>query len=63
MSRSRLSKLSGPRRMTQLTEVQVLRAENEELKLRLAEESWRTNPDRSGGAFTQQEIEEARTWR
>lgn len=29
----------------------------------VSDASWATNPDRSGGAFTDQEIEDSTTWR
>lgn len=34
-----------------------------ELEAQRAEDSWTTNPDRSGGAYTAQEISDTNTWR
>lgn len=36
-------------------EIEKLRKENEDLKKKLAEASWVTNPDRMGGQFTDEE--------
>lgn len=51
------------------SELDDLRAELARLKRKvvrlekeLSEHSWTTNPDRSGGAWTQEEIDRSKTW-
>ena len=43
--------------------IQQLQQENERLKTQAIYDSWKTNPDRSGGAFTDEEIRNATEWR
>lgn len=44
-------------------ELQYLRRKVKELEAKLYESSWKTNPDRMGGSFTQDEIDNATAWR
>lgn len=44
-------------------EVMTLKATRDELAERVVAASWETNPDRSGGAYTQEELNDARRWR
>lgn len=48
----------------------ILRRENEQLKhkisrleKRISDDGWRLNPDRMGGAFSEDEIRNANTWK
>lgn len=44
--------------------IERLRKDNEELKSKLSKQSWIESPDRSGGQFTQEEINDHTTlWR
>jgi len=43
-----------------------LRKLEDDLRLaqdKLSAQSWQTNPDRSGGQFTQEEVDNSNTWR
>lgn len=44
-------------------EIERLKKEIEELKHKEYLKSWETNPDRSGGAFTKEEIANATAWK
>ncbi len=44
-------------------EIERLRATIIELQRQLSEQSWKLNPDRMGGQFTQDEINRAKEWR
>lgn len=46
----------------ELSEIERLKAENKRLKEKALEDSWKKNPDRSGGAFTQEEKDNASKW-
>ncbi len=55
---------------TNLTELQRLKIElakvrkrNQQLEEESVKNSWILNPDRAGGCFTQQEINDANAWR
>ena len=74
-SRARLAQRPAPDDVTWFTiksTVQLLENNIAELKMILAdvevcceqtvEQSWRLNPDRSGGQFTQDEIDRAEKW-
>jgi len=43
--------------------LQELQDKISSLQKQIDDNSWVTNPDRMGGAFTQQEIADAQTWR
>lgn len=43
--------------------IERLRKENKELKDKSSEQSWIASPDRSGGQFTQEEINNSTMWR
>ena len=49
-------------KLTEEDEVQYLRRKVKELERRQLEASWASNPDRMGGAFTQDEVEYAAGW-
>lgn len=49
--------------LTQLSEVEYLRRKVKQLEDRLSDLSWQLYPDRSGGAFSQDEIDNANAWR
>lgn len=44
-------------------EIDELRKEIAKLKQKESLQSWKENPDRMGGAFTKEEIENATAWR
>lgn len=49
--------------LTEVSELEYLRRRVKQLEDRLLESSWKTNPDRMGGYFSQDEIDKANTWR
>lgn len=49
--------------LTQLSEVEFLRRKIKQLEDKVYELNWQNNPDRSGGAFSQDEIDNATAWR
>ena len=49
--------------LADITELEYLRRRVKQLEARLLESSWKTNPDRMGGSFSQDEIDRANTWR
>ena len=66
-----MRELQATDEMTKLrTKVQTLEQEltrlrkvNKKLEDKIYHDSWKSNPDRNGGAFTEYEITEANTWR
>jgi hypothetical protein len=44
-------------------EIDRLKAKVAELEKKASLQSWKDNPDRMGGSFTQEEIDNATTWR
>lgn len=44
-------------------QLEQLKEKNRRLEKKALEDSWRTSPDTSGGAFTQDEINRAKDWR
>lgn len=44
-------------------EITRLKKHNKELEDKSSNDSWIINPDRMGGAFTEQEIRDSNTWR
>ena len=49
--------------LADVTELEYLRRRVKQLEDRLSDLSWKTNPDRMGGSFSQDEIDRANTWR
>ena len=45
-----------------MMEFQILQSENERLKRRISDMSWDLNPDKSGGQFTQEELNRGDKW-
>lgn len=46
-----------------INELKRILADLEKVAKKSADKSWETNPDRMGGAFTQEEIDNATAWR
>ena len=46
-----------------IAELKRILADVEQCAIREVEQSWRENPDRMGGQFTQDEIDNAEAWR
>lgn len=49
--------------LTQLSEVEFLQRKIKQLEDRACKLNWQLYPDRSGGAFSQDEIDNATAWR
>ena len=63
MSTKFVPSLEAYHALTEVTELEYLRRKVKELEAHITALSWQTNPDRMGGSFSQDEIDNANTWR